>query len=302
MPTLDQLVSQIRQNLLGFSLSQESMGMLTVDMAAGDTTFQVDGETISNLSRGLAEIDDELVLVQRWDDTSGTATVMGGVNGRGYEGTVPAAHLTGALITSAPAFPRARIKEAVNAAIGALYPSLVVFDSADFPFNAAQVEYPLPAEARDIWYVTGRWSGPEKVSAPMPNWRYNGEAYPSDFPTGKSIQLFDAVTPGQNVRVVYTKAPAPLAAGSDDFATTTGYADRIADLVVWDGVKRLLPSAISARLQQQAVEATERATLVSTRDISAAVQLYASLYAERLADERTLMFQEMPNYQTFQGS
>ncbi|MGW2513662.1 phage adaptor protein [Streptomyces scopuliridis] len=302
MTTFDQLVSQVRQKLLGFSLSQESMSVLTVDMAASDITFQADGETISSISRGLAEIGDELVLIQKWDEASGTVTVLGGRAGRGYEGTTAATHSAGTLITSAPAFPRVRIKEAINETIQGLYPHLVVFGTVDFPFNAAQVEYPLPVDVRDVWYVTGRWVGPEKVSGPLPNWRYNPKAYLVDFPTGKSIQILDGVTPGQNIRIVYAKPPTALGAGTDDFAAVSGFPDRVSDLVVYGALKRTLPGLLGGRLQQQAIEATERAALVSTRDISQAIQMNAAMYAERLEEERSLMYTELPNYAMFQGS
>lgn len=302
MTTFAQLVSQVRQGLLGFSMSQESMSVLMAPMAAGDITFQADGETIDAISRGLAEIDDELVLVQKMDQPSGTVTVMGGTAGRGFEGTTAAAHETGALIRSAPAFPRVRIKEAINETILGLYPHLVVFGTTEITYTAAQVEYELPADVKDIWYVTGRWVGPEKVSAPMPNWRYNPKALTSDFATGKSIQILDAVTPGQPVKVVYAKTPTGLSADADVFETVTGFADRITDLVKYGALKRLMPALLGGRLQQQAVEATERAQLVSTRDISQAIQMNAAMYAERLEEERSLMFQELPNYAMYQGS
>ncbi|MEW1547523.1 phage adaptor protein [Streptomyces tsukubensis] len=301
MTTLDQIVSKVRQQLLGFTLNQESITELTSPMTASDTTFMVDVGTVTALARGLVQIDDELILVRSYDDTSGAVTVMGGANGRGAENTTPAAHNVSALVTSNPAFPRASIKDAISRSIETLYPDLVAFGVVDFPFNAAQVEYPLPADAEGVWYVVGRWVGPEMVSAPMPNWRVNPRAYAGDFPTGKSIQIFDPVTPGQNVRVVYTKTPTLLAADSDDF-TLTGYEDSVHDLVVWDSCKRLLPGLLSARLQQQAVEATERAALVSSRDIASAVQMYASLYAEGLEREKARQYADTPTYVTFQGS
>lgn len=301
MTTLDQLVVKVQQNLMGFTLNQLSVSELAAPMTSSATTFTCDTGSVTNLSRGLVEIDDELILVKAYDDTSGVASVMGLTNGRGAQGTTAASHSVNALVTSNPPFPRARIKEAINRAIEALYPDLVVFATTDFSYNAVQVEYELPAATDQVWYVVGRWVGPEKVSGPMPNWRYNPKAYTTDFASGKSIQLFDAIVPGQNVRVVYSKPPAMLSAGSDDF-TLTGYDDRIHDLVVWDACKRLLPAVLAARLQQQAVEATERAELVSARDITAAVQMYASYYAERLERERTRQFDETPNYATFQGS
>lgn len=302
MTTFDQLVIKVKAQLQGFALDQSSVSELAAPMDSDDTSFTCDTTTVNEVSRGLVEIDDELILVKTFDATSGVVSVMGLTNGRGAQGTTAASHSVNALVTSSPAFPRARVKEAINDAISALYPHLVVFGTTDFAYNAAQIEYPLPAEAADVWYVVGRWVGPEKVSAPMPNYRFNPKAYATDFPTGKSIQLYDAITPGQNIRVVYAKQPTALSAGSDNFESVTGYPDRVSELVVWDACKRLLPSLLAARMQQQAVEATERAALVSARDISAVVQTYAALYAERLADERSRQFDELPNYAYFQGS
>lgn len=301
MPTFDQLVRQVRQKLLGFAMNQESVSELSVAMDADDTTFQADGETIVDLSRGLVEIDDELILVKKWDQGSGTVTVMGGVNGRGYEGTTAASHSQGVLITSNPAFPRARIKEAINEAILGMYPDLVVFASTEITKLAPVVEYELPTAVDDVWYVVAQTIGPSKVAYPIPNWRYNPEARTAVFPSGKSIQIFDFVTPGQAIKVVYTKPPTALSANSDSF-TATGYPERTADLVVYGACKRLLPSLEAARLQQQAVEATERAPLVPVTSATKAAQLFASLYAERLEQEKALQRQEVPNYAFFQGS
>lgn len=301
MTTFDQLVRQVRQQLLGFTLNQESVSELAVDMTDTDTTFTCDASTVTNLSRGLVEIDDELILVKSYDSTSGVVSIMGLANGRGYEATTPAVHSAHTLVTSNPAFPKARIKDAINQAVQGLYPHLVVFGTTEITYNAAQVEYPLPADVDDVWYVTTKTIGPSKVARPAPNWRYNGKARTDDFPTGKSIQILDAVVPGQPVRVVYAKSPTPLVAGSDDL-TLTGYPDRIADLVVYGTCKRLLPAVEAARLQQQAVEATERAPLVPPASAAKAASLYASLYQERLEEERALQWEEVPNFAYFQGS
>lgn len=301
MTTFDLLVRQVRQQLLGFSMNQESVSELSGSVLSTDTTFTCDAATVTNLSRGLVEIDDELILVKTYDSQSGVVSVMGLTNGRGYEGTTAAAHAAHALVTSNPAFPKARIKEALNQAIRGLYPSLVVFSDTEITKLSPQVEYALPADVDDVWYVTGQLIGPSKVAQPLPNWRYNPKARVSNFPTGKSLQVFDYVTSGQAVKVVYIKPPTQLSAGTDDF-TLTGYPERMSDLVVYGACKRLLPALESARLQQQSVEATERAPLVPPASASKAASLYASLYAERLEEERALQFEETPNFATFQGS
>ncbi|MEW2498376.1 hypothetical protein AB0942_33315 [Streptomyces nodosus] len=301
MTTLDQLVRQVRQQLMGFSMNQESVSELSVPMTETDSTFTCDADTVENISRGLVEIDDELILVKGFDSTNGVVTVMGLANGRGYEGTVPAAHAANALVTSSPAFPKARIKEAINLAIQTLYPELVVFSETELAKLAPVIEYELPADCADVWYVTGQVIGPSKVAQPLPNWRFNGKARTANFPSGKSIQLFDYVTPGQAIKVVYTKPPAALTAGTDEF-TATGYPERYTDMVVYSACMRLIPALESARLQMQAVESTERGQLVPPMSAAKVMAMYTQLYQQRLAEEREQMYNDTPTYAFFQGS
>lgn len=301
MTTFAQLVSRVRQQLLGYCLNQESYAELAADMTAGATTFLVDSATVMNLSQGLIEIGDELILVKKYDRNSGTVTTMGGINGRGAEGTTAAAHTTEALVTASPAFPRARIKEAVNETVRAIYPHLVVFGSTELTRVSVQLEYELPEDCEDVWYVTGETVGPSKVWQPLPNWRFNSKASITDFPSGKSLQQLDAVAPGQKIRVVYAKQPTALTDESQDF-TETGYSERLLDLVVYGTMKRLLPAVESARLQLRAVETNERSNVVPAGAAIKAAGMYASLYQERLEAERDRQFNETPNYQFFQGS
>jgi hypothetical protein len=301
MTTLDQLVRQVRQQLLGYSMNQESVSELSAPMTAADTSFSCDADTVLNLSRGIVEIDDELILVKTYDARSGVVTVMGLGNGRGYEGTTAASHAVNSLVTSNPAFPKARIKAAINETIRSLYPTLVVFGSTEITKLAPVIEYELPSEVEGVWYVTGQLIGPSKVAQPLPNWRYNPKAREGNFPSGKSIQLLDYVTAGQAMKIVYSKAPEVLVSGSDDF-TLTGYPERYTDLVVYGACKRLVPALESARLQLQSVETTERAPLVPPASATKVTQLYASLFAERLEEERARQFDEVPNFATFQGS
>lgn len=301
MTTLDQLVRQVRQKLLGFAMNQESMSELSASMGPTDTTFTCDTGTVTNLSRGLVEIDDELILVKAYDVTSGVVSVLGLTNGRGYEGSTAASHSANALVTSNPAFPKARIKEAINDTVMGLYPDLVVFGSTEITKVAPVVEYEMPAEAEGVWYVTGQIIGPSKVSQPIANWRYNPKARTANFASGKSLQVFDYVTAGQAIKVVYAKTPSAMVSGSDEL-TSTGYPERYADMVTYGACKRLLPALEAARLQLQSVETTERAPLVPPQSAARAASLFASLYAERLEQERALMFDEVPNFAYFQGS
>lgn len=309
--TFDQLVSRVKQQLLGYTRDQASISYLVAPMGANDISFQVDTETVTNLSKGLVEIDDELILIKKYDRATGIVTVIGGLSGtgRGAEGTTKTSHALDTIVTDDPMYPRTRIKEAINDTINATFPDLWVLGAYEFPKIAARYEYPVPADVEDILNVTSNTIGPSAVWFPNSSWRFNplasttpGQVKPTPAPTGKTIQIMrDFIVPGRNIRVNYLKRPQPLVNGTDDFATTTGYPERYIDLVMYGAMWRLLPAYESARLQQQAIEATERAPLVPTGAGSSASKYYMALYQQRLAEERTRLQRLFDSYQTFNG-
>jgi len=309
--TFDQLTSRVKQQLLGYTRDQASISYLTAPMTSTDTTFLVDTATVTNLSRGLIEIDDELILIKNFDRATGTVTVIGGNSGtgRGVEGTTAAAHTLDTIVTDDPMYPRSRIKEAINDTINATFPDLWVFGDYEFPKIAARYEYPIPADCEDVYKVTVNTIGPSAVWFPLSSWRFNpsasqtaGQVKPTPTPTGKTLQIMrDFIVPGRNIRVEYIKKPNTMTNGSDDFATTTGYPERYIDLITYGACWRLLPAYESARLQQQAIEATERAPLVPTGAGSSASKYYMALYQQRLAEERTRLQRLFDSYQTYNG-
>lgn len=307
--TFDQLVSRVKQQLLGYTRDQASISYLTSPMTATDTIFMVDTETVTNLSRGLVEIDDELMLIKKYDRSTGTVTVTAGANGRGVEGTTAAIHSSNSIVTDDPMYPRSRIKEAINDTINGTYPDLWLLGEYEFPYVAARYEYPVPTEVEEVLKVVVNTIGPSAVWFPLSSWRFNplasttsGQVKPTPTPTGKTIQVMrDFIVPGRNVRVTYTKKPNTLVNGSDDFETVTGYPERYIDLITYGACWRLLPAYESARLQQSAIEATERAPLVPTGAGSKASQYYMALYQQRLAEERTRLQLLFESYQTYNG-
>ena len=301
MTTFADLIIQVSQQVEGYSKNQDALSVLTAGMTAGDTTFTVDIDTVTNLSRGMVEIDEELILIKNYNNLTGVVTVMGGTNGRGYRGTTAATHSSNAIITNDPPFPRQRIKEAINDTINAMYPDLQIFESTEITKLAPVFEYEMPAAAKDVWYVTGQLVGPTRIWQPLIRWRFNPNADTTVFPSGKSIEIFDFVTPGRPQRVTYVKEPTPLVNLTDNFATVTGFPDRVTDIVKWGACARLLPAYEAARLQQIAVESTERANLVPTTSAAKAASYFQQLYYTRLAEERRRQWEEIPNYQRYQS-
>lgn len=307
--TFDLIVQRVKQQLLGYTRDQANISYLVAPMSATDTQFQVDPSTVTNLSRGTVEIDDEMILLKTYDRNTGICTVFGGASGtgRGAEGTERAAHALDSIVTADPRYPVARIKEAINDTIKGIYPDVWVFGEFEFNYVAARYEYPLPVEVEDVYKVTWNTIGPSAIWRPARTYRFNpqtsttpGQVKPTPTPTGKTIQILDGgIVPGRAIRVTFTKKPDALVNGNDDFELTTGLPDRMIDMIVYGACWRLLPGWESGRLQQQSIESTERAPLVPTGAANEASQYYLGLYQRRLNEERDRLFRLYDNFQTF---
>lgn len=305
--TFNDIVQRVRQQLLGFTRDQASISYLTQPMTSTDMTFLVDVDTVTNLSRGITEIDDELLLIKSYDRGSGVVTVLGNsTTGRGVEATTATSHLSGSIVTADPRYPKQRIKEAINDTINGVYPDLWTFGEYEFNYQAARYEYPIPAEAEGVYKVVVNTIGPSAVWFPLTSWRFNAlastgsQVKPTPTPTGKSIQLMrDHIIPGRAVRVSYTKKPNLLVNGTDEFEPTTGFPERYIDMITYGACWRLLPSYEAGRLQQQSIESTERAPLVPTGAAIQTSQYFLTRYAQRLAEEQDRLLQLFETYQTF---
>jgi len=305
--TFDMVAQRVKQQLLGYTRSQASISYLAQPMTSTDITFQVDPETVTSLSRGIAEINDELLLIKKYDKQTGLVTVMAGLNGRGVEGSTPASHSASEIVTADPRYPLVRIKEAINDTISAIYPDIWIFGEFEFNYVAARWEYPLPVEVEDVYKVTWNTIGPSAIWRPARTYRFNpqasttpGQVKPTPTPTGKTIQILDGgIVPGRAIRVTYITQPREMNAGDDPFELTTGLPERMIDMIVYGACWRLLPGWEAGRLQQQSIESTERAPLVPTGAASDASKYYLGLYQRRLDEERDRLFRLFENFQTF---
>lgn len=300
--SLGDMKGRIKQMLQGYTRNQEQIAWLSANMTPSDTTFTVDLESVARVSRGLVEINNELLLVNKFDSSNGVVTLAAGINGRGRENTTPVAHSINDIVTMDPDYPRQRITEAINDTIDAVYPDLYVMVPYEFPKLAAVYEYSMPIEAEDVLRVTADTIGPSRVKFPSQAWRFNPQAQNSPAQgliTGKTIEIGDFIVPGRTVRVIYTKKPGQFTSDAEDFETTIGFSERMTDMIQFGAVARLLAGVEAARLQQKSVESTERAPLVPTGAASNASQYFWNLYKMRLDQEVDRQHQLFPSYQTF---
>ena len=285
MPTLQNLVDRVRQELSGFSQNQQQFTSLSQNINNSQTSFTVADAT--QISRGTIEVDNqELMLVQSVNIPNNTITISS--SGRGYGSTTANSHLSGVKIENSPIWPTARITEAINDTIRGVYPNLWAVNTTSIPKISVVYEYGLPADAEEIINVQYQLIGPSHVWRFAQNWRFVGQANIATGElgsSGKSLFITDDVVPGRQIFVTYRTEPKELVNLTDDFATVTLLPATAQDVIVYGACMKLSPQLEGPRLSISSVEASERAQYVQPGSASKVSQYYGQLYAQRLEQE-----------------
>jgi hypothetical protein len=225
--TFVNLIDETNLALTGYTNRQDQATFLTAPIGSTDTTFTVADGAV--LTRGLVEIDDELIWVDSFDRTTNTATIPG--YGRGFRDTTATTHSAGTRVTISPSFPRSVIRRNLNLAIDGVYPDLFGTFYTTFTWQAAVTTYVLPQEAVDILGCAWQTIGPSKEWLPVRHYRIDRMANPTTWNSGKTISIREGIIPGRTVMVTYTKKPSTLTYDTDDF-TMTGLSESAREVII----------------------------------------------------------------------
>lgn len=291
--TFAQMVDEVRSNLSGYTLRQDRITNLTNVGGINTSDLSIKIGSQDNLAKGIIEIDDELMWVNSFDTTNLTLNVIQGF-GRGYGGTTPAPHSQNSMVTLTPTFPRVNVKKAINDTINSLYPKLFAVGSITFTFNAAQIAYALPDDARDVLYVSWQTPGPSREWLPVNRWRIDRMANTSAFNTTKTVNIYEKIMPGRTVQVYYSTIPNDLTNNTDDFAAVTGLPETSRDVITLGAAYRLLSYLDTGRINLSSAEADINDNkLPSTAGASASKYVFA-LYQQRLMEESNKLQDRFP--------
>jgi len=282
MTTFAELADEVLLNIQGDALDQNEQTFLTGSLNTTDLTFVVDEPRL--ISQGLIEIDDELLWVKSVNQSTGTVTLS--TLGRGFRSTTAATHSAGATVTNNPRYSRFRVKQTINTAIRAVYPDLYATATTELSYVAARLAYEVPAAVDQIHKVSWQSIGPSRVWIDVNSYMYVPDANTTSFPSGKALYIQDTIIPGRTVRLTYLKAPTVLTNNSDDFVTTTGLALTSKEVILYGACYRLLGFIEAPRLQGNAVEVTQRSTMVPVGSGANGGKFFYSLYMEALQQER----------------
>jgi hypothetical protein len=280
--TWDQLIDEVLLHLAGYTEDQESYGRLAVACGATDQSLTLDD--VSQFSRGLVEIDEELLFVQRKDEANGRlAAVI-----RGFRGSTAVAHPEGALLRDNPRFPRVAVRRALEATLRAMWPRLFAVDAVEIETTEGQ-DYELPAACSQVLTVeVAPYVGSADWNT-LSHWSYNGSAPSNVSATGKSIRV--RCGGGRVVRVKYARRPVVPEVGDD--WDTTGLPDSCRDVVVLGACHRLMSMAEIGRGSQLSAEAQ---ALNQTRPAGSGITIakyFLALYEQRLTEEQLALHQQV---------
>jgi hypothetical protein len=292
MTTLLDMIDEVSMNLSGYTLQQDRATHITANVAATASTIAapitLSLASTDSVGKGIVEIDEELFWVDNYDRVGNTATIA--PYGRAYLGTTLAAHTAGTKVTIAPTFPRFVIKRAINDTISAIGSSIFAANKTTITSNLSTSAFRLPATGnslniRSILAVAYEAIGPSKEWIPVRNWRFDGNANSTAFTSEQTISIYDMITSGRTIQVVYSTDPTPFTANTEVFATQTGLPQSCKDLVVLGATYRLLSNLDPARasmVSPQADETDSKRPYGSSQSLTK--QVYA-LFNQRLNEE-----------------
>lgn len=291
MATLNDMISEVRSSLAGYTLRQDRISYLTSAISTTDTAIQIGSS--SNLAKGIIEIDGELIWIDNFTKANNTMNAAPGF-GRGYQGTSPAPHAVNSQVILTPSFPRTNIQQAINDTIGSLYPKLWAVYSTTFTFNASQTTYPLPDDAQNVLYMSWQTTGSSREWLPIKRWRQDLMANVATFNTQKTINIYENVQPGRTIQVWYAANPMTMTNGTDDFSAVTGLPESCRDVIVYGAAYRLLSFIDPGRINLTSAEADLADSKVPGAAGSSNSRYIYALYQQRLQDESLKLSDRFP--------
>lgn len=287
--TLGTMIDEVLTNLSGYTLNQDRSTYLTsavtslTSPSSSPTVLQL--ASTDNLGKGIIEVGTEMMWVDSFDRIANTATIA--PYGRGYLGTTASTHAVDAKVTIAPTFPRSAVQKAINDTIGAMGSSISAIKQTTFTWNAAVNTYGFNnLNIESILRMMWQDIGPSEEWINIKRWDFDPYADATTWGSdAQTVTIYDFITPGRTVKVMYATEPSTMSNTSDVFTTTTGLPASCRDVVTLGAAYRLISYLDPARVSQtspQADEIDSRRPFGSSSNVTR--QLFA-LYNQRLTEE-----------------
>jgi hypothetical protein len=283
MATLNQLTEQTIAEINSYVKNQESVTIITSAISSSAVTISVDD--VTSLSKGIVEIDDELLYAKKAIAASGTIQILGTEGnpvGRGWRGTTATSHPSGSVVRNNPIFPRTQVKRAILETIkGMNFPCIA---NETFTFNGSDYSYIMPDSLVDITGIS--WDVPDSTGVwqIIKGWRLDTNYYdPTTATTKQALVLKESPMPGRDVRVQYTKYPSTITDNQE--LTVSGLPSSCEDVVRLGAMYRLLSTVDPGKVSAVSVSADALDQPVQAGASTTAAKYIFQLYTVRLSEE-----------------
>lgn len=290
MPTAADLVFETRAHLQ--SGSRPEYNQLAEALDAVETDVDLSW-TLGGIQRGaVLSVDLELMYVY----------AVGGITAvvkRGYLGSTPAIHATGAMVEVNPSFSDFQIFRALNSEIDS-YSSprhgLFRMRTVDLTFSAAKTGYDLTGvtDLIDVYDVRYSDYGSFYSWPRVGRWVLARNQATGDFASGFALFIEEGTAPGRTIRVQYKAAFAPLTTLATDL-TTTGLPATAYDIPPLGAAARLVAPREVPRSRIDAQPEPRRAAEVPPGTSRQAAGGLLALRNQRLAEESARLAAHYPN-------
>lgn len=287
--TFGTMVDEVLINLAGYTLNQDRSTYLTAAFTSltspSSSPLVLSLASTDNLGKGIIEVGDELMWVDAFDRVANTATIA--PYGRGYLGTTASTASVDTKVTISPTFPRFSVKKAINDTIRAMGSSIFAVKQTTFTYNPAVTTYEFQdLNIESILRMMWQDIGPSKEWITIRRWDFDPFADVSTWGAGsQTVSVYDYITPGRTVKVMYATEPTPLVNSNDNFASVTGLPESCKDVVILGAAYRLMTYIDPARISQVSPQADEIDTKRPFGASSTIARQLLALYTARLAEE-----------------
>lgn len=293
MTTAATVIDRTLRQLLSGTVEPRNKLSSTINSSATSvvTTYALEG-----LRQGQTfEIDSELFYIWEADNGTKTLTVE-----RGYAGTTAASHTGGALIKTAPRFPRAQLLEAINdelADLSSPVNGLFAVKTVDIDYNGSDtmIDFTGVTNVIDLLSVSVRYLTDDYPVARKV--RLVRDVPTDDFPSGLALRFDQGVFPGR-LRIVY-KAPYAVASSeSTNLVTTSGVQESVIDLLVLGcQIRMMAPREIKRNFTESQGD-TRRAEEVGAGAVAGSITNLMRMRRDRIIAESARLKRAYPTFLT----
>lgn len=281
--TIDRVIRDIQGG------DRDERNLLAGNVSASDTSWSFTYDL--NGIQGGSVVCADLETVYVWAVSSQAATVQ-----RGHNGSVAAAHTSGAMVSVNPRFSPAQVFDTINDEIQALSSEgLFRMLSVDLTTSATAHTYDLTSVATmlgDPWEIRYDNAGSSNEWPVVRNWTVSRNMPTSDFASGIMLRVDEQLPTGRTMRVRYKAPFTAVTAVTDTLETTAGIPATAVDVIVLGAQARLMSTKESKRSQTEASVDSRRATEVPVTSAIKTSNYLWQLRNSRLAREVSRLEQE----------